>query len=425
MSRKGFSQRVVLIVILVLVVIGGVLYLILKRPIATQNTKSLSGTASSTSVTHPVVSSSTPSSGAGCATYFSDFGVPSLPTSTSAPTSTEYVWISSTPGNTYEFYELSSQSFSGTTEVIYPNAFTAEPASLNTALPGSEWVSPTGNLADLDDSYYGPRLQQEGWTHSSWVPIPGGGFQLNSEASGYIKVENGYFRSIVLSEIDGAPSYGTMVLVYESDIMPLSQIVPESQPVCPALAIPSATNSTVPTSTAWVASMQQVSPEVIVVPNSSSIPEVIKGKAVFLQAGDVWVANQDGSNPSQLTHTNGNVTTNIGDGNLIFAFSPDYHYLAYFVLSPGKSIASWEIDALDLSTNQVIQKINGNTLSQFSAFSQDFQYQTPRVAFEAWVANGQFIYNAWGDDGPGGGTDECGHLLVDLQSGTTTVIQPQ
>jgi hypothetical protein len=423
MNRRGFASIIILLSAVGILIIGGIWYYETHKPTpsqvaATQNTMATSTISTST------VSATAASSSIACATDFTDFGVPPLPTNAPISTSTGYAWIPITPGNTREFYSLSSQSFSTATEVMYPNAFSAWPASLNLTLPGNEWVALTGNIAYLNDSYYAPILEQEGWTHASWVPIPGGGFQLNSETDGYIKVENGYFRSIVLSNVDGSPSYGTIVLAYESDIVPLSQVVPGSQPVCPSPAVKSLVNSTAPTSTAWLASIRQTSPEVVVVPSSSSA-ESIQGKVAFLKNGDVWVANQDGSNPSQLTHTNGNVSTQVDDGNLIFSFSPDYHYLAYFVLSPGNSFASWGIDVLDLSTNQVVQRIDGNTLSQFSAFSQISQYQTPRVTFDAWTTNSEFIYDAWGNDPPGGGTDEYGHLLVNLQTGTTTVIQPQ
>lgn len=142
------------------------------------------------------------------------------------------------------------------------------------------------------------------------------------------------------------------------------------------------------------------------------------------------MADDDGSSRLQLTHTNSNVSDNetgAMSASGSFSFSPDFHYLEYYIVWPtgSRSYASGTIAILNLDNNQLVQQINGWTLNQFSAFSSISQYQTPYVTFDSWVDNSQFIFDAWGLDGPGGGADEYGKLLVDLQKGTTTVIQPQ
>jgi hypothetical protein len=416
MYRKGFSQFLVLAGALILVAVAIALYFVSKRPITAQNVISQLNVTTSTQI----IPSSTFPNSAECTTSFGDFDAPPPPKNTMS-TGTDYVWIPITSGNIGEFYALSSEPSLDATKIIYPRAFNAT-STLNSALPGKGWVSPTGNLDYLNANFYGPILRQEGWIHSAWVSVPGGGVQLNSEASGYIKVENGYFRSVVLSDLDGSPSYDTSILIFESDIVPLSGIVPGFQPICPILTGNFVASSTTLASTAWLNTIRKTSQKVVVVPSFSSIPQAIQGGVVYLQNGDIWVANQDGGNPLKLTQTNGHVNNRLDDGDLIFTFSPDYHYLVYFTVGVGNSIANNEIDVLDLYTNQVIQKINGGTLHQFSVFSQDFQYQTPRVNFEEWITDDQFIYGAWGDDPPGGGTDQYGHLLVDLQKGTTTVV---
>lgn len=148
----------------------------------------------------------------------------------------------------------------------------------------------------------------------------------------------------------------------------------------------------------------------------------LQGKTAYIQNGEIWVANDDGSDPLQLTHTNGEVSTNENDGGL-FAFSPDYNYLAY-VIWPGGSSAytRWTIAVLDVTDNQVVQQINGSTLNQFHALDTS-QFQAVWVVFQDWVNDSQFVYNAWGTDspGPGGGAYHFANLLMDLQKGTTTV----
>ncbi len=179
-----------------------------------------------------------------------------------------------------------------------------------------------------------------------------------------------------------------------------------------------AASSTVPPSTSWLASIKRTSPEVVPVPSSVLISEKIRGKFAFIQGGDVWVADQDGNSQLQLTHAG-------SEGEVRdFTFSPNFQYLEYHIPWFG-AYARGTINILDLNTNKVVFQVNGLTLYQFGTFKSMLGSQTPYVAFDSWINNNQFIYDAWGLDGPGGGANEYGKLLVDLQNGTTTVIQPQ
>jgi hypothetical protein len=244
MNRKGFTSIIIAIIIAVIILAGGVYWYFHRssQKVAAQVPSTQSTVVAST---NNAQSSSTTT----CATNFSDFVVPPLPTST-------FNWIQLTSANATSVYEY-PPSFSSTGEVLYPNAFSdSGQPPLKIALPGDEWFSSIGDMGTLDNGYYQPLLQKNGW--SKEIDIDGyklygeeaGGF--HGESDGYIKIENGYFRSIVIYWLTASP-YPTNLLVYESDIVPLSDIISNYQPSCVEVGA-SASSTFTSSSTAQVGS---------------------------------------------------------------------------------------------------------------------------------------------------------------------------
>lgn len=146
--------------------------------------------------------------------------------------------------------------------------------------------------------------------------------------------------------------------------------------------------------------------------NGSPISQATGGtKIAFIKNGEVWTTNEDGSDATQLTNTSGTVN--------IFSFSPDTDYLAYSKVSSGNF--DYETDVLDLSTEQVVQKIT----------QADFQNNVPQSAgittsylsldFLEWYSDSNLGIVAAdnGDFNPGG---PYGPLEINMQNSSMAAL---
>jgi len=231
MKRRGFVSVVIVVVLAGLALVGGILYFIRQnKPGSTPSTPMHQATSTITTSTTTIAPAASPSA-ATCEVNADDFAVPPLPTSSVA-------WTLLTQANATSVYVLPPSFSPSTGEFLYPDAVSMWP-SHKVLLPGKMWFVPEGDFGSVDSSYYMPILKKNDW--SKRIDI--GGYELDGVdaggfhgiGDGYIKVENGYFRSVVVYWLTGAP-YPTNLLVYVSDIVPLSEIVPGYKPSCPDIS---------------------------------------------------------------------------------------------------------------------------------------------------------------------------------------------
>ncbi len=133
---------------------------------------------------------------------------------------------------------------------------------------------------------------------------------------------------------------------------PTSPLVPlvTSPPPPPASLSQPAAASTSSTSTTTIGISQ-----------SSVAPNTFQNKVAFLKGGEVWIANDDGSNPMQLSHTSGTV--------FYYSISPNFSYSEYYMLGHD---GETDIGFMDLNNGGRITKTLKDTGSLTGSFVGEF-----------------------------------------------------
>lgn len=246
MNQKGSAPVIILLIVVGILVIGGIWYYdIHKSPAdvpqiqtgqSTLENSTTTGTSVSINSQTISVSSSvavaTTTQAVTCTFQTTDItDIPPLPYG--------FDWTSVTSTNTASVFGSIPVIFSSSTgEFLDSDAFSLEPfdSSSTTTLSGRTWFAPGNNLGDLD-SYYRSALLQEGW--SSQIDIDGykiygeqaGGY--HGEVDGYVKVENDDIRTITLNYLFKEPGQPTYLIVFLSDITPLSEVISGYVQKCP------------------------------------------------------------------------------------------------------------------------------------------------------------------------------------------------
>ncbi|MGC9599638.1 MAG: hypothetical protein ABSE18_04610 [Minisyncoccia bacterium] len=213
MNRKGFVPIfLILAVIAVLAIAGGAWYYQSHHASPVGNPSPQVAINTSTTASNLAAPTSTP-----CNPNTSDFAVPPLP-----PVGSD--WI---------------QSTSSVGELVNPDAFSIwpRPSSTSGTLSGEEWSADGNGLGGWDINYYYPILTQQGWSREAvvdgydiWGLIASG---YHDEIDGYVKVANGYLRAVTVNDYTSRSTEPNKLIVFASDIVPLSQITPNYQPICP------------------------------------------------------------------------------------------------------------------------------------------------------------------------------------------------
>ncbi len=105
------------------------------------------------------------------------------------------------------------------------------------------------------------------------------------------------------------------------------------------------------------------------VDTNSQTNSQVSNRIAFLKSGEVWLANEDGSSPIQLTNASGTISG--------FSTSPQSSYLEY-------ETNNGETDIFDLKTQKIIRKI---TLKDFKLLPADM---TGNTQFITWISDSQF-----------------------------------
>lgn len=167
-----------------------------------------------------------------------------------------------------------------------------------------------------------------------------------------------------------------------------------SQQSSSTIAISEAAASTTLSTTTTTSSSQSQS---LSVPTSSpaitaSVPVEFQNKVAFLKNGEVWIANEDGSEANQITNTSGTVGQ--------YSFSLNGSYLEY------ENLAQTKIDVLNTQNDILIKEITG------SDFGNSEPYIYPQFLY--WFDNNAFFANAYFADGTG--------PLADVSPGALSVF---
>jgi len=130
----------------------------------------------------------------------------------------------------------------------------------------------------------------------------------------------------------------------------------------------------------------------------SNVPPEFQNKIAFLKAGEVWLANEDGSGVDQFTHTSGTIKN--------FSFSPTFSYLAYtrivstttFIDNEGGSHLGnlYDVEIIDVASGSIVRTITKDNLwaGEFPFFGYWYSDKKFAVSGEDFLsADGPFIFD--------------------------------
>ncbi|HTY39751.1 MAG TPA: hypothetical protein VMC43_01515 [Candidatus Paceibacterota bacterium] len=245
MNQKGFASRALLLFVIGALVFGACLWYIVNAYTGLQNNRLLNSPISAPRTANcnkelkqcsdgsvvgrqgpncefaacpPTTTSTTPS--VTCAIDFSDFAVPPLP-----PVGSDWIQSTSSAGKF-----VNSDAFS-----IWPR-----PSSTGGSLSGERWFANGNGLGGWDRNYYYPILTRQGWSRETVVD----GYEIygmmadgyHGSIDGYVKIAGGYLRSITINDYTSNSTEPNKLIVFASDIVPLSKIIPDYQPNCPVVS---------------------------------------------------------------------------------------------------------------------------------------------------------------------------------------------
>lgn len=229
--KKSFVTA--LIVVVCIVAAWSLIIISRERVAAPSRSGTAASAASSATGTQP-----TPSSIA--TTSVSDFCNPNMSGMTDLPPlPSDFNWTPLTAANATSVVSYPLSFSSSTGELTGFDAFATDVPPFSRRISGNAW-SIQGNYQDhvtIGIDYYAPVLLQQGWSRR--VNFAGHEFDgmdasgYAGDDQGYIKIQNDQLRAITVDYVhsDFRPD---RVIVFVSDIIPLSQIITNYQPMCPA-----------------------------------------------------------------------------------------------------------------------------------------------------------------------------------------------